>query len=711
MKSTTKAAASSASGTIKASTSSASSVTKASASSTNSTAKASASSPAGMNVTISANATIAAQPLGVSPNVAAAPTAAFGKTGFSTLPQIQADRVQAQGFKGKGIKIAIIDGGVDYTRPALGGCFGPGCKVAGGFDFVGDNYDGSNAPVSDSDPLDLCYSHGSIVAGIIGANDNVYGVPGVAPEASLYVYRVFGCNGATTNALVIEGMQKAYQDGVDIINLSLGEISGWTEGVLSVVASRLVAKGTTVTASAGNSGQNGAFYAFAPGTGQGVINVGSSDNAIIASNQATVSTGHAPIVYNAFQPFNLAPFPTPPNTFLPIYTYNSPNGFDGCTIPSDTPFLGGKIAVVTASGPCTISLKAQNAFIAGATAILVINTPNTAPYIRWFPLIPYGMISPDDGAYLLKAAATGKNPQLKFALSPVAVPNTFTGNTTSYFSNIGPTNDLYMAPSFVAPGTQIISVTPLNPDFFFFNWSITDGTSWSSAFAAGSAALYMNAKGKSGPAAIKSAMELTSTSLPVSRSNSQIESIAAQGSGKLQLFDAVNGGLSVSPYEILLNDTTHIPPYTTINIKNTGKKAQTYRITHVPAGTALTISSAKQIQNQPVPQTGNAANVVISVPTVFLLPGQSLPVIVRFTPPSGLDAATLPVYSGWINIQAQGGSDRVQVPYLGVAAVMKQQPVLDAANQPVIVNSAGQTQAGGAVYSLSGNSYPSVVYR
>ena len=644
------------------------------------------------------------------PNAIAAPTAAFGKTGFSTLPQIQADRVQAQGYKGKGIKIGIIDGGVDYTRPALGGCFGSGCKVAGGFDFVGDNYDGTNAPVSDPDPLDLCYSHGSIVAGIIGANDNIYGVPGVAPEASLYVYRVFGCNGATTNDLVIQAMQRAYNDKVDIINLSLGEISGWTEAVLSVVASRLVAKGVTVTSSAGNSGQDGAFYAFAPGTGQGVVNVGSSDNAIIASNRATVSTGHAPIIYNAFQPFNLAPLPAPANTFLPIYTYNSATGFDGCTIPADTPYLGGKIALVTSSGSCTISNKAQNAFIAGATGIFVINTPNTAPYIRWFPLIPYGMISADDGAYLLKAVASGQNPEVSFNLSPVAVPNTFTGNTTTFFSEIGPTNDLYMAPSFLAPGTSIICVTPYNPDFFFFNWTITDGTSWSSAFAAGSAALYMNAKGKSAPAVIKAAMELTAVSLPVSRSDNSIESIAAQGSGKLQLSDAINGGLTVSPYEILLNDTANIQSVQTIYIKNTGKKAQTYKLTHVPAGTAVTIAG-KQFQNQPVPQTGNAANVWISLPTIFILPGVTIPVLIKFTPPSGLDPSTLPVYSGWINVQAQGGSDRVQVPYLGVAAVMKKQPVLDASNQPVIQDGTGTTQTGSETYSLSGNDYPRVVYR
>lgn len=47
-----------------------------------------------------------------------------------------------------------IDSGIDYTHLSLGGGFGPGFKVAGGYDFVGDDYDGSNTPVQDSDPLD-----------------------------------------------------------------------------------------------------------------------------------------------------------------------------------------------------------------------------------------------------------------------------------------------------------------------------------------------------------------------------------------------------------------------------------------------------------------------------------------------------------------------------------------------------------------------------
>jgi subtilisin family serine protease len=64
------------------------------------------------------------------------------------------DKLQAEGLNGTGIKIGIIDSGVDYRHPALGGCFGPGCKVAGGTDFVGDLFNGTNTPIPGIFPSD-----------------------------------------------------------------------------------------------------------------------------------------------------------------------------------------------------------------------------------------------------------------------------------------------------------------------------------------------------------------------------------------------------------------------------------------------------------------------------------------------------------------------------------------------------------------------------
>lgn len=85
---------------------------------------------------------------------------------------------------GNNIKVGIIDTGVDYTHPALGGCFGPGCRVAYGYDFVGDDYNGMNMPTPDADPMDNCNGHGTHVTGIIGAQDDELTFTGIAPKGT-----------------------------------------------------------------------------------------------------------------------------------------------------------------------------------------------------------------------------------------------------------------------------------------------------------------------------------------------------------------------------------------------------------------------------------------------------------------------------------------------------------------------------------------------
>ncbi|RKP05309.1 peptidase S8/S53 domain-containing protein, partial [Thamnocephalis sphaerospora] len=105
---------------------------------------------------------------------------------------------------GAGIKIGIIDTGIDYTHPALGGCFGPKCKVAFGYDFAGDAYTGLNRAKPDADPLDQCNGHGTHVAGLVAAKSDM--AMGTAPGATLGAYRVFGCTGSVEMHLMISAM-------------------------------------------------------------------------------------------------------------------------------------------------------------------------------------------------------------------------------------------------------------------------------------------------------------------------------------------------------------------------------------------------------------------------------------------------------------------------------------------------------------------------
>jgi subtilisin family serine protease len=164
------------------------------------------------------------------------------------------------GYTGDGIKVAVMDTGIDYDHPDLGGCFGDGCRVAYGFDLVGDDFNADSTdpgfnpiPTPDDDPDD-CQGHGTHVAGIVGANGAVVGV---APEATLGAYRVFGCEGSTFADIMIAAMEMALADGMDVLNMSIGSTYQWPQYPTAQASDRLVNQGMVVVASIGNSGATG----------------------------------------------------------------------------------------------------------------------------------------------------------------------------------------------------------------------------------------------------------------------------------------------------------------------------------------------------------------------------------------------------------------------------------------------------------------------
>lgn len=142
---------------------------------------------------------------------------------------------------GNGTRIGIIDTGVDYHHPALGGCFGSNCLIGYGYDLVGDNWTEINNPMPDPDPYDDCQGHGTHVSGIAAAQLNILNFTGVAPGAILGMYRVFSClSSGTTDDVLISAFNMAYEDGSDIITASIGQISGWSEKPWSAAVSRIV---------------------------------------------------------------------------------------------------------------------------------------------------------------------------------------------------------------------------------------------------------------------------------------------------------------------------------------------------------------------------------------------------------------------------------------------------------------------------------------
>ena len=138
--------------------------------------------------------------------------------------------------KGTGVKVAIVDSGIDYTHPDLDANF------AGGHDFAND----------DPDPMDD-NGHGTHVAGTVAAEDNDSGVVGVAPEASLYALKVLSASGSGSWSDIIAALDWAVDNGIQVTNNSYG--SGTNPGgTVQAAFDNSAAAGILHVAAAGNSG-------------------------------------------------------------------------------------------------------------------------------------------------------------------------------------------------------------------------------------------------------------------------------------------------------------------------------------------------------------------------------------------------------------------------------------------------------------------------
>lgn len=176
--------------------------------------------------------------------------------------------------KGTGVKVAIIDTGIDYTHPDLD------ANYKGGYDFVND----------DADPMDD-NGHGTHCAGIVAAEDNEIGVIGVAPEAHLYAVKVLDSSGSGYLSDVIAGIDWSVSNDLQIISLSLGTDTDYQS--LHDACDRAYNSGIVLVAAAGNDGNppgRGDNVDY-PGAYNSVIAVAAIDDADARARQS--STGPA----------------------------------------------------------------------------------------------------------------------------------------------------------------------------------------------------------------------------------------------------------------------------------------------------------------------------------------------------------------------------------------------------------------------------------
>jgi subtilisin family serine protease len=421
---------------------------------------------------------------------------------FIGAPELWANTLGLPGdITGTGVRIGIIDSGIDYQHPMFGGSglladyqandrvtihpgLFPTVKVVGGTDFVGDDYDGTTTPVPDPNPTD-CLGHGSHVAGTaagfgVNADGTTYTGPygpapttpfstlrigpGVAPGALLYSLRVFGCGGFSD--VVTEAIDWAidpngdgdFSDHLDVINMSLGSAYGGVSDTTAQAAEFASLVGVIVAAASGNDGDT-YFITSSPAAADHAISAAAS---VDAGVPATVLRVNAPPSiagdYNATAAGFGGSTPPPSGQTGDVVLVHSATGTpnQGCD-PNYTnaAAISGHIALIS-RGTCGFQLKVVNAQKAGAIGAIVFDNRNegliimagdpTQPAVT----IPSVFISQADGNKI--AATSGVNASLTQASA---------ADTLAGFSSRGPRGGgsfpIRLKPDIAAPGLLITS--------------------------------------------------------------------------------------------------------------------------------------------------------------------------------------------------------------------------------------------------------------
>ncbi|KAG8665486.1 hypothetical protein FPOAC2_10561 [Fusarium poae] len=608
----------------------------------------------------------------------------LSNTTYTPHVMTQIDKLRDEGVTGKGLKVALVDSGIDYKHPALGGCFGPKCLVSFGTDLVGDDYDGFTQAKPDDDPMD-CAGHGTHVAGILAAQKNSMGFTGAAPGVKLGSYRAFGCNGEAGNDILIAAFNQAFEDGADIISASIGGPSGWSEEPWAVAVSRIVEQGVPCVLAAGNTGSAGLFYASTAANGKKVSAVGSFDNTkslslLNASSYAVDGGSEHEFGHLAGKPSAWK------DVKLPLWALNYDTGVhdDGCDeFPKNTPDLS-KYIVLLRRGSCTFNAKAANAVKAGAKYVMFYsNKEELSPFdvssVKGVKAA--SIVSPEQGKEWIEALKSKKKIVLNMSdgsngdVILEQNPNNATGGAVSAFSSWGPTWEMDVKPQFGAPGGKILSTYPREMG----SYAVLSGTSMASPLVAGIVALIAEVRGTRDPALIENLLSANANPQLFNDGKAFYDFLAPvpqQGGGLLQAYDAAHAKVLLSPSSLSFNDTDNFPDSLNFTLKNTGKKQIDLQISHVPAVTMFTlVKNTIYPDDFPNDFATEQASIKFSESKVTIDAGESIVIEVLATPPKGLNETRLPVWSGYVAINGTDGTS-LSLPYQGLSGSLHGSKVL-----------------------------------
>ncbi len=463
---------------------------------------------------------------------------------------LQIDKLHEEGFTGKGVKVAVLDTGIDYNHPDLKEAY------KGGYDFVNDDNDPMETTYDDwvkagkpgGTPGAASYvtSHGTHVSGTIvgqGKNESEYTTTGIAPDAELHVYRVLGPRGSGTSDDIIAGIDRAVSDGMDVMNLSLGVNYNNPLIPESIAINNAVLSGVTAVVSAGNSG-NKMYTLGSPGTAALALTVGASDvpiKTMSAKGSIEEATANLRLMASGYEDDIQS---LQGNTY-PVVDVNLGEAYFGKDVK-------GKI-VLMSRGTYTLDSKIAVAKSQGAAAVLLYNDNPTEGHIPTYlgeglKFIPSFSLSNAEGLALKQKLQAGS---VNFTFTEMGEVKT-QGDTLADFSSRGPSKLNYdIKPEITAPGVSVLSTvpgyinTPDNPTDYNHAYQRMSGTSMAAPFTTGVAALLKQAQPDLQPEDVKAILMNSADSL------SKPYSVFEQGAGRIDPYNAVH-----STIEIKVQDKT-----------------------------------------------------------------------------------------------------------------------------------------------------------
>jgi minor extracellular serine protease Vpr len=421
---------------------------------------------------------------------------------------------------GAGVKVGIVDTGIDITHPCFSDAGYPAQAQLGDHNFTNNKVIvarvfNNQSPRFGYTP-EAIQEHGTHVAGTVACNLDTpatvagvsipYGVSGVAPRALLGNYTVFpGQDGNARSEDILNALDAAYADGMDIVNMSLGGGSHGVQDLLTIAVDDLDQANMISAVAAGNSGP-GHFTIESPGAAARALTAGASTVPHFVGAPVTVGGSTYGVAAGDFATVS-ADLTAP----LAVVTSSGALSLACAALPAAS--LTGKIALVS-RGTCTFSTKIRNAQTAGAVAVLVVNNVAGDPTAMGQdgtanqPTIPAYMAALSDKSALM--AADTISTTIGAALAYFLTTN---ANIMAGFSSQGPTDvDFRVKPDVVAPGVNVLSSIPgafcATPPSC---WAFFQGTSMATPHLAGSAAVVRGAHPTWSAAQVRSAIVNTAT--------------------------------------------------------------------------------------------------------------------------------------------------------------------------------------------------------